>query len=99
MSKRNVAKIVHNGTRLKFWCEGCQEYHLVSIEDGGWNWNGSFEKPTITSSILTRGFYNAEQKKEIICHSFVTDGEIKYLNDCSHKLKGQTVKLKILNNL
>jgi hypothetical protein len=28
-----------------------------------------------------------------ICHSFVTDGKIKYLSDCSHELVNQTVEL------
>lgn len=27
------------------------------------------------------------------CHSFVTDGKIQFLDDCSHDLKGQTVAL------
>lgn len=28
-----------------------------------------------------------------ICHSFVTDGKIKFLNDCTHALAGQVVEL------
>lgn len=28
-----------------------------------------------------------------ICHSFVTDGMIQFLNDCTHALAGQTVPL------
>lgn len=28
-----------------------------------------------------------------ICHSFVTDGQIKFLGDCTHQLAGQTVPL------
>jgi len=31
--------------------------------------------------------------KDEVCHSFVTDGKIRYLNDCTHHLKGQTVEL------
>lgn len=27
------------------------------------------------------------------CHSFVTDGKIQYLSDCTHALAGQTVDL------
>jgi len=27
------------------------------------------------------------------CHSFVTDGRIQFLDDCTHALKGQTVDL------
>lgn len=30
---------------------------------------------------------------ERICHSFVRDGNIQYLNDCWHQYKGQTVEL------
>jgi hypothetical protein len=28
-----------------------------------------------------------------VCHSFVRDGMIQYLGDCTHHLKGQTVEL------
>lgn len=28
------------------------------------------------------------------CHSFVTDGMIQFLDDCTHDLAGQTVELK-----
>jgi hypothetical protein len=29
-----------------------------------------------------------------VCHSFVKDGEIQFLDDCTHALAGQTVPLK-----
>lgn len=28
-----------------------------------------------------------------VCHSFVTDGQIQFLGDCTHSLAGQTVPL------
>jgi hypothetical protein len=31
--------------------------------------------------------------KCIRCHSFVTDGQIQFLSDCSHAMAGQTVPL------
>ncbi len=31
--------------------------------------------------------------KDEVCHSFVTDGQIQFLGDCTHKLAGQTVPL------
>ena len=42
--------------------------------------------------------YNAEHPEDAtfncnICHSFVTDGRIQFLNDCTHALAGQTVDL------
>lgn len=30
---------------------------------------------------------------ETVCHSFVTDGRIQFLGDCTHPLAGQTVDL------
>jgi hypothetical protein len=40
----------------------------------------------------------AEGKREAsftcgVCHSFVTDGRIQFLGDCTHELAGQTVEL------
>jgi hypothetical protein len=43
--------------------------------------------------------YNAEHKDDpapfgcSVCHSFVRDGQIQFLNDCTHELAGQTVPL------
>ncbi|MCV9382471.1 DUF6527 family protein [Aeromonas hydrophila] len=40
--------------------------------------------------------YNGEivqTKVSKVCHSFVTDGRIQYLGDCTHELAGQTVDL------
>lgn len=45
-------------------------------------------------------FYKEEKHKDdpikfecSICHSFVTDGMIQFLGDCTHALAGQTVEL------
>lgn len=32
-----------------------------------------------------------------VCHSFVRDGRIEFLNDCTHALAGQTVDLRTLD--
>lgn len=34
-----------------------------------------------------------------VCHSFVTDGRIQFLNDCTHPLAGQTVDLPPVDHL
>jgi hypothetical protein len=76
-----------------FWCEGCQEYHSVWTDkrDGvePWGFNGDVDKPTISPSILVRG---GEHNRT--CHSFINNGMIQYLNDCTHSLAGKTVELK-----
>lgn len=33
-----------------------------------------------------------------VCHSFVTDGKIQFLNDCTHHLAGKTVDLPDLES-
>ena len=63
----------------------------VRVDKGPqWKWNGCVDKPTLTPSILT----TAELKKgKIVCHSFVTDGKVKFLNDCTHSFAGKITDL------
>lgn len=35
----------------------------------------------------------ADRRINTVCHSFVTDGRIQFLGDCTHALAGQTVDL------
>lgn len=73
-----------------------------------WGFNGSLENPTFTPSLLVRTgkYVNPDYKRDIPaedwvwferssirCHSFITDGNINYLADCTHELKGQTIEL------
>lgn len=55
-----------------------------------WTWNGDTEKPTLKPSILTR---TEDANGKILCHTFITDGKVQFLNDCSHELAGQTLDL------
>lgn len=76
-----------------FHCPGCGCDHGIWTTPGShpvWGFNGDVEKPTFTPSIKVT--YQT-LKLTNICHSFVTEGKIKYLNDCTHELKGQTVEL------
>lgn len=57
---------------------------------GNWTWNGSVDSPTLKPSILTR---THDGDKLIICHTFVNDGMVQFLSDCTHELAGQTVPL------
>lgn len=73
------------GDRLTFWCPACKNIHSVNST---WEFNGDLEKPTIKPSVrVTGGEFG------IVCHSYVTDGEIKYLDDSTHDMAGQTVPL------
>lgn len=52
-----------------------------------WSWNGSILNPTLKPSILSKA------GKGHVCHSFVNDGKIQFLSDCSHELAGKTMDL------
>jgi hypothetical protein len=43
-------------------------------------------------SYLSRAPWGEKQEQRV-CHSFVTDGRIQFLSDCTHELAGQTVDL------
>jgi hypothetical protein len=36
---------------------------------------------------------------DIVCHSWVTEGRIKYLNDCTHALAGKTIDLPVWTDM
>ena len=74
-----------------FRCPGCKHEHSLRVKGLGpcWVWNGSMETPTFIPSILVQAFSD----KSVRCHSFVTDGKIQFLADCTHELRGQMVDL------
>ena len=96
------------GNRVSFKCLGCDEMHTVPVGAGGWGFNDDVEKPTLTPSVLVRSGHFMPSHKDtdpcwcgmpdagfncVQCHTFVTEGRIQYLGDCSHALAGQTIEL------
>lgn len=119
--KRGVLRIIAGGL-VGFRCPGCREMHQVRVEGEGrprWGFNGDYERPTFTPSVLVRGVrvpsggeeMTPEEEAEYdqivrggpeavfasrfgsVCHSFVTDGHISFLGDCTHELAGKVVPL------
>ena len=94
---------VEEATHVELCLPGPMSYRLIPIQlkgtrkdTGNWSWNGDTEKPTLHPSILTKGGRWDEdmtEYTEYVCHSFVNDGEVKFLNDCSHEFAGQTLPL------
>jgi hypothetical protein len=85
-------------SRLSFWCKGCGEAHNVTVAGAGpvWGWNGSLDSPTMSPSLLVT--YNGDDAgidgaPPAVCHSFVREGRIEYLGDCTHTLAGRTTDL------
>lgn len=84
---------------LMFCCPGCageggsSGLHMLPVnatDSAGrpkWTWDGNLEAPTLEPSILTRwGAAN-------VCHSYLRNGVIEYLGDCTHQYAGQHVPL------
>jgi hypothetical protein len=74
-----------------FWCPGCEEPHSFRTDQNpivhpNWTFNGNIKLPTFSPSLLY-------PKKPVRCHLNVTDGNIKYHNDCQHKLAGATIDM------
>lgn len=73
-------------------CPGCDEVHgyMIASPDGGpvWQFNGDFDKPTFTPSML-----RSSPHRDRVCHYFITDGKIQFCGDSTHHLSGQTVDL------
>lgn len=59
-----------------------------------WTWNGSVDAPTVRPSVLTRGGSEATgEYVEHVCHSFISNGYVQFLGDCTHEFAGQTLDL------
>lgn len=75
---------------VMFWCPGCGCVHAVWVRGpSAWGFNGDYEKPTFTPSILVTGGTPHKDGGPKRCHTFITDGVIDFLADCSHALAGQ----------
>ena len=81
-----------------FSCPGCRAGHKINTDPANGppchTLTGPPEKPTIRASVFANPDGKPEQGPK--CHSFVTDGQIQYLGDCTHELAGQTVPLPVL---
>lgn len=80
-------------------CPGCDMYHQIWVagaegRTAHWSFNGDTMLPTFSPSLKVT--WNLS-KKPRVCHSFIRNGQIQYLDDCTHRLKGQTVDLPVIH--
>jgi hypothetical protein len=75
-----------------------------------WGFNGDYDRPTFTPSVRVAGHkvirdsdgnWTGEWERDSagnpvpsVCHSFVRDGQIQFLGDCTHDLTGKTVRME-----
>jgi len=75
-------------------------------DTGCWTWNGDVDKPTIKPSILTKSKRHITDEEadlimsgekidlpDLVCHTWVNDGKVEFLKDCTHEFAGQTMDL------
>ncbi len=74
-------------------CPGCKLPHSLRVnrgEAGGdlpcWTFSGNATFPTFAPSLVVL-FGDSR------CHSFIREGRIQFLADCTHALAGETVDL------
>lgn len=92
---KKLFSIKGEDNKLFFECPGCDNdlgHFIIFKGDKSkhpiWEFDGNMESPTISPSIkVTRG-------NKQICHFFIKQGKIQFLNDCFHKLAGKTVDMK-----
>lgn len=93
-----ASPVTDNGVLLGHYvrCPACdaagvQEIHVFDADR--WQFNGDVERPTFSPSMLAQGNHAGKPWR---CHSFVRDGCIEYLSDCTHSMAGQTVELPVI---
>ena len=82
------------------------QIHGTRSGTGNWTWNGDVDKPTLRPSILTKGTESVTDEQiaaigrgeqitpvPVVCHTWITDGQVIFLDDCTHELAGQTLDL------
>jgi len=98
-----------NSSAKLIFCPGCKRGHAFYTSDHDspngavWTFNGDYDKPTFSPSmhvtIMRRTRSNPTGERITLCHSFVRNGKIQFLNDSQHRLAGQTVDLPNWNDV
>lgn len=101
------SKVEGPGERYCFYCPGCRSHHFICtapwqmhnpqghlVPGPVWKWNGNAERPTLQPSLRCRESW---ADGEHVCHLYLTDGVIEFLNDSTHDLRGKKVPLEDLD--
>lgn len=110
MDNNNKKIIRKSGDHFAFYCKGCDEAHSFNSQwQFNNDFDCPTVSPSILVQYVKvphpipldeNGKYKIgsdgriEGCIDMVCHSFIKDGMIQYLNDCTHEFKGQTIALK-----
>ena len=82
---------------LAHWCPACNELHPFAVDQpfankARWSFDSNLNQPTFGPSMNIRTGPFPDGHLEV-CHYFLRRGQLQYLGDCTHELKGKTVPL------
>lgn len=93
-----------------FYCPGCDTHHMIDDKwtYSGTDEKPTVRASVLSKwvktpdplprdengNLITGPDGRAVGAKNMVCHLFITDGNIKYLNDCTHNLAGETVPME-----
>lgn len=78
-----------------FDCPGCGFLHQIADKNyqgpgHKWDFNGNLDKPTFAPSYLLWSDHPETKKRMLTCHSYIREGQIQFLSDCTHSYAGKT---------
>jgi hypothetical protein len=89
---------LNNGPGIFYFaCPGCKCHHSIATKEPAkngavWRFNNDLDRPTFAPSINVV-WRNREGEVKKICHSYITNGEIQFLEDSTHSLAGKVLDL------
>jgi len=92
-------KLCTLGPTHAHWCPACKELHGFWVDkpnpDNGarWTFDGNLDVPTFNPSMNIRAEFAPEDGGPFVCHYFLKNGVIQYLNDCTHEMAGKEIPL------
>jgi hypothetical protein len=83
---------------ISHWCPGCKDVHFINLDAPNWigaiwSWDKNIVAPTIKPSVHIICRDPEGEIPDEVCHYHLKDGQLQYLNDCTHALKGVTMPL------
>lgn len=77
------------------WCPGCEEPHWLNVEQptepGGPQWDFDYDSkaPTFSPDVIV----GRPGGDEVVCHYYLVDGVLFFMDDSDHDLGGCSVDL------
>lgn len=77
-----------------FWCPGCEKPHrFTADQDAGAQWTVARWNPLTIAPSVQVTQHSQKGRVENRCHLFIRDGNLQFLNDCTHHLAGKSVPM------